>query len=60
MLLSVTEIVPILMRRDKLSREEATQLVLDTEAEVNEAFANGDDPEEVMQEMLGLEPDYLL
>ena len=60
MLLQTSRIVPILMRRDGLTEDEAIDLVAEAEAQLNEAFCNGDDPEDVMLEVLGLEPDYLL
>ena len=60
MLLRTSQIVPILMRRDDLTVDEAIDLVAEAEDMLNEAFCNGDDPEEVMLEVLGLEPDYLL
>lgn len=49
------EIVAVLMRRDGLSLEEAYQ-------ELNyarERLADGDDPEEILHEEFGLEPDYI-
>lgn len=50
------EIVPTIMRRDGLSREDARQLV----AEAREAVMNGADPEEVLADTFGLEPDYVM
>lgn len=50
------EIVPTIMRRDGLSREDARQLV----AEAREEVMNGADPEEVLAETFGLEPDYVM
>lgn len=50
------EIVPTIMRRDGLSREDAWQLV----AEAREEVMNGADPEEVLAETFGLEPDYVM
>lgn len=50
------EIVPTIMRRDGLSREDARQLV----AEAREEVMNGADPEELLAETFGLEPDYVM
>ena len=45
----------VLMRRDSLSPEEADQML----DEAREMVLAGDDPEEVLADMFGLEPDYL-
>ena len=44
----------VLMRRDELSPDEADALI----AEAKQEVADGADPEEVLEEMFGLEPDY--
>ncbi len=44
----------ILMRRDDMSAEEADELI----ADARERVAAGEDPEEVLREEFGLEPDY--
>lgn len=49
------EIVSILMRRDDLSLEEAYEQL----NEARERLAAGDDPEEILAEEFGLEPDYI-
>ena len=49
------EIVNVLMRRDGLSLEEAYEQLNDA----SERLADGDDPEEILYEEFGLEPDYL-
>lgn len=49
------EIVNVLMRRDGLSLEEAYEQLNDA----RERLADGDDPEEILYEEFGLEPDYL-
>jgi hypothetical protein len=49
------EIVNVLMRRDGLSLEEAYEQLNDA----RERFADGDDPEDILAEEFGLEPDYL-
>lgn len=45
----------VLMRRDKLSSDEADELI----AEAKELVAAGEDPEEVLYDEFGLEPDYV-
>ena len=49
-------IVGILMRRDGLSRAEAQEMV----AAAREEVAQGRDPEEVLEEDFGLEPDWVM
>lgn len=51
----MSELQAILMRRDAMSAEEA----LDTIADLRRRICNGEDPEELLQAELGLEPDYL-
>lgn len=52
--------IQILMQRDDLTEEEATEIVKDAvEAALEELFYDGD-PEEVWMEETGLEPDYLI
>jgi len=48
-------IVKILMRRDDMSREEAYEAL----QEARERLEEGEDPEEILLEEFGLEPDYL-
>lgn len=48
-------LVTILMRRDGLSKDEATAMVNDARLRV----AEGEDPEEILLEEFGLEPDYI-
>ena len=45
----------VIMRRDKLTSEEADELI----DEAREEIANGADPEEVLYSDFGLEPDYI-
>lgn len=53
------EIVEIFMRRDGMTREDATELLKEAYSAVQEAILNGDDAGEVWMEETGLEPDYL-
>lgn len=48
-------VLEVLMRRDGLSRQEGLQLICEARRRV---YA-GEDPEEVLAEEFGLEPDYL-
>lgn len=52
----MTELTRILMRRDGLTLEEANEQV----AEARRLVAAGADPEEVLYEELGLEPDWVM
>jgi hypothetical protein len=45
----------ILMRRDNMSAEDADELI----EQAKEAIYDGEDPEEVLAEYFGLEPDYI-
>lgn len=53
------EIVEIFMRRDGMTREDATELLEEAYSAVQEAILNGDDADEVWIEETGLAPDYL-
>ena len=52
---TTNEIVRILMRRDGMERDEAEDLLRDARAVVEE----GEDPEDVLADWFGLEPDYV-
>jgi len=45
----------VLMRRDEMSSEEANELI----EEAKELVIDGEDPEEVLLDMFGLEPDFI-
>jgi hypothetical protein len=45
----------VLMRRDGMSGDEADELI----EEARERVADGEDPEEVLLDEFGLEPDYI-
>ena len=51
----MSPIVDILMRRDGLSKEDAEEALFDARCRVED----GEDPEEVLLEEFGLEPDYI-
>lgn len=54
-------IANILVRRDGISREEAEDIINNCQWELNNAFASGniDKAEEIVEDWLGLEPEYL-
>ncbi len=58
------EIIQILMWRDHLSREEALDLYDECQEAIWEASGENrcsiDDLEEILEDYLGLEPDYLM
>lgn len=54
-MLPPTELVRAVMARDNLSRSEAESMVREARNEI----ANGADPEEILNEYFGLEPDYI-
>ena len=45
----------VLIRRDGMSSDEADELI----NEAREEIENGEDPEEVLMDFFGLEPDYI-
>lgn len=51
----MNRIVKILMERDGMSREEAIKLL----SEAQEMIHDGSDPADVLEDMFGLEPDYI-
>lgn len=55
----MNRIVKVLMDRDGLSEEEAKELFKSTAAMIAEALEDGMDPDEVLMDELGLEPDYM-
>ena len=46
----------LLMERDKVTAAEANQQIVDA---AEECLANGSDPEDVLREEFGVEPDYV-
>lgn len=52
----MTELKRIIMERDDLSSSEADLLI----AQAREMVLDGEDPEEVLYEEFGLEPDYIM
>lgn len=54
-------VVRILMHRDGLTEKEAVSRVKDTASEIYDAIEGTScmDPEDIMMEELGLEPDYI-
>jgi hypothetical protein len=57
----VNKIVSLLMERDGLSRVQALEEVKDCRDCILQAMETGEeDPADVLMDMLGLEPDYLI
>ena len=52
---TTNRLVSILMRRDGMERDDAEDLLRDARAAVEE----GEDPEDVLADWFGLEPDYV-
>lgn len=55
----IEEIVAILMRREKLSREDALLWVYEALEWVEIAISRGENPDDIWMDQTGLEPDYL-
>lgn len=58
----LNKIIKILMKRDDMTKEEATEVVKDTKQMVESAIRSGDytAAEDIFQEELGLEIDYMV
>ena len=59
----MNKIINILMRRDGLSYEEAKNLFFETQEEIDIALREGrslEDVEYIIEDYLGLEPDYVI
>ena len=52
---TTNRLVSILMRRDGMERDDAEDLLQDARA----AVEDGEDPEDVLADWFGLEPDYV-
>lgn len=50
----------ILVRRDNMTRAEALQCVAQARLDILEGMEEGEDPEDMLAEIFGLEPDYLM
>ena len=53
----MNRVIEILMRRDNMSYEDAKELVDETREEM---ISNPDEAEDILQDCLGLEPDYIM
>lgn len=51
-----SELISILMKRDNITETEAREMCI----ECAEAIQDGEDPQDAMQDVLGLEPDYFM
>lgn len=56
----MTELKKVLMQRDGLTSEEADRQITECRDEMNERLANGEMPDDILEEHFGLEPDYLM
>lgn len=56
----MNEIVDVLMRRDGMTEEQATNLFNDTQAEILDCGGDYDTAEQIMADNLGLEMDYII
>lgn len=57
----MNEVIRILMDRDGLSEQEARDLIAETREAMEEAMEDSPgEAEAIFEEMLGLEPDYIL
>jgi hypothetical protein len=52
-------VIEIIMRRESISFEDAKEMVMDCRDAILEGLELGEDPEEIIAQELGLEPDYL-
>jgi len=53
--IQLTELHRVLMRRDEMSAEEADEMI----QEARERVEVGEDPEDILYEEFGVEPDYV-
>lgn len=53
--MTTESILEVLMRRDGMSKENAQEMI----DEAKERVAEGEDPEEILLDDFGLEPDYV-
>lgn len=51
----MSELKSVIMTRDNLTSEEADEQI----AEARQAILDGEDPEQVLEDYFGLEPDYV-
>lgn len=54
------KIADILIRRDKLTREEAESLVEEARKDLYKRLEDGEYPDDICEEWFGLEPDYIM
>lgn len=59
MVIIVIELALTLMRRDGLSEAEALEIEQEAREAIQEALMAGEDPEEVLKDLCGLELDYI-
>jgi hypothetical protein len=59
MFMGFNGVVNVIARRDGLDISEAVEVVRDCRKALRAGLAKGEDPEEILAQELGLEPDYL-
>ena len=56
----LNETIKVLMRRDKITEAEATELFQETLQEMEEVGFDYEECQDILQNNLGLEPDYFM
>jgi uncharacterized membrane protein len=54
-----TSIKEVLMKRDRMTENEADDLIAQATEDLNERLAKGEIPDDICEDWFGLEPDYL-
>lgn len=55
----MNKIVEILIRRDKITKEEAMQIFIDAQQDLIWRLEDNEDADDICEEWFGLEPDYI-
>ena len=55
----MNSIKSVLMERDGMTEDEAADAIQEAREDMNERLANGEMPDDICQEYIGLEPDYI-
>lgn len=50
----------VLMDRDRMTEEEANELISEAKEDLHDRLEKGEIPEDICQEWFGLEPDYIM
>ena len=57
--ITMNKIVEILIRRDKITKEEAMQIFIDAQQDLIWRLEDNEDADDICEEWFGLEPDYI-